>query len=143
MARSHFHHLLALGLGVALSVGPSGRTHADDYAALRSDAQIENGVLIVAIGDLIQDACPGFEDRRVRSVPFLLELAGRARDLGYSDDEIRAYISDDVEKARVEARAVQWFAQQGASPDTPESICEVARAEIAANSAVGRLIRER
>ncbi|MEM6390475.1 MAG: DUF5333 domain-containing protein [Pseudomonadota bacterium] len=145
MARAPKFSPLAMCVAAATLIGAAApaQAQAADYTALRDDPEIENGVLIVAIGDMIQEACPSFEDRRARAIPFLLGLAGRARDLGYTDDEIRAYIDDDTEKARVRARAVQWFAQQGGSPDTPESICEIARAEIDAGSSIGRLIRER
>lgn len=127
---------------IGLAISFASPVYADGYDALRADPEIENGVLIVAIGDIIQDACPNFEDRRFRSVPFLMGLRNRANELGYSDDEIRGYIDDDAEKARVTGRALLWFEQQGASPEEPESICQVARAEIAAESAIGRLIQE-
>ena len=116
---------------------------ADEYDALRNDPQIENGVLIVAIGDIIRDNCPDIEDRRGRSIPFLVGLVRRAQSLGYSRSEVEAYVDNPDERARVEARARQWMVQEGADLDTPETICAVARDEISEQTTIGRLIRER
>ena len=132
--------LAITGLALAATIGAA---RADQYEALRSDAQVENGVLIVAIGDIIRDNCPNIEDRRGRSIPFLIGLVQRAQSLGYSRSEVEAYVDDADERARVEARARQWMVQQGADLGSPETICAVARDEISAQSAIGRLIRER
>ncbi|WP_179378464.1 DUF5333 domain-containing protein [Jannaschia marina] len=116
---------------------------ADRYDALRNDPQIANGVLVAAIGDIIGDTCPDLGERRTRSLLMLNSLVSRARGLGYSAGEIRAYVEDDAEKDRVKAQARQWLAQQGASTDDPASVCRVARAEIAKESTIGRLMYEK
>lgn len=120
-----------------------GAARADQYAALRADPEIENGVLIVAIGDIIRDNCPNIEDRRGRSIPFLVGLVRRAQSLGYSRSEVEAYVDNADERDRVEARARQWMVQEGADLETPETICALARAQISEQTAIGRLIRER
>lgn len=116
---------------------------ADRYDALRTDPQIANGVLVAAIGDMIGDTCPALGERRARSLLMLNSLVSRARSLGYTVGEIRAYVDDDAEKARVKGQARQWFVQQGASVNDPGSICRVARAEIAADTTIGRLMYEK
>ncbi|MBF9036722.1 hypothetical protein HKCCE2091_21005 [Rhodobacterales bacterium HKCCE2091] len=120
-----------------------GAAQNDRFAPLRTDPEIENGVLIVAIGDIIRDHCPNIEDRRGRSILFLQGLVHQAQSLGFSMSEIQEYVDNPTEKARVEARAAQWFGQQGASLADSDSVCAVARDEIAADTAIGRLIRER
>lgn len=135
---------LALTLAVPLMLGALvPPAHADRYDALRNDAEIENGVLVAAIGDIVKDSCPDLAERRTRSLLMLNDLVSRARSLGYSVSEIRAYVEDDAEKDRVKAKARTWFTQQGASVGDPASICRVARQEMAAGSPVGRLIREK
>lgn len=114
---------------------------ADRYDALRDDPQIASGVLVAAIGDLIGDNCPDLAERRTRSLLMLNALVGRARSLGYSLGEIRAYVDDDAEKDRVKAQARQWMAQKGATDAA--GICRVARAEIAGGTTIGRLMYER
>lgn len=132
--------LAATGVALLTTIGAA---RADQYDALRNDAQVENGVLIVAVGDIIRDNCPTFEDRRGRSIPFLVGLVRRAQSLGYSRAEVEAYVDNPDERARVEGLARRWLIQEGADMNTPETICAVARAEISAQTAIGRLIRER
>lgn len=116
---------------------------ADRYDILRADRTIESGLLMVAIGDAVRDNCSEFEPRRVLGLAFLNGLINRAKLLGYSMDEIRAYVDNDDEKSRVKARARQWLLQQGADFKRPETLCRIARNEIAKNSRMGRLIREK
>ena len=73
-----FGALAAAGLAVLTTLGAA---KADEYDALRNDARIENGVLIVAIGDVIRDNCPTIEDRRSRSIPVPWSGSCRARNL--------------------------------------------------------------
>ncbi|MEM9754693.1 MAG: DUF5333 domain-containing protein [Pseudomonadota bacterium] len=134
--------LAALGLIAFALIVTSGAARADNFDALRTDAEIENGVLIVAIGDIMRDNCPGFELRRVPAAAFFWGLVDRARALGYSTDEIRAYVDNDADVERVQARARLWLQQQGADLSVPETICEIARDEISNDTVIGRLIRE-
>ena len=128
------------GIAILTTIGAA---RADQYDALRSDPEIQNGVLIVAIGDIIRDNCPSIEDRRMRSVRFLIGLVGRAQSLGYSRSDVEAYVDDPDERARVEGLAQRWIVQEGGELSAPETICALARDEISAQSAIGRLIRER
>ncbi|HEV8034324.1 DUF5333 family protein, partial [Yoonia sp.] len=64
-----------------------------------------------------------------------------ASSLGFSDDEIDAYINDDAEKDRLEGIARAQLAGLGAVADDPDSYCAVGRAQIAANTRVGWLLR--
>ena len=113
----------------------------DSYDALRADPKIASGVLVAAIGDMIGDACPDLGERRLRSLSMLNTLVGRARALGYSVGEIRAYVEDDTEKERVRAQARAWLAARGGTDAV--GICDVARAEIASASPIGRLMYEK
>lgn len=135
--------MFARSIALALCLTTPALAAADRYDALRADPEIASGVLVAVIGDMIGDACPAIGERRTRSLLMLNALVGRARSLGYSVGEIRAYVDDDAEKNRVKAQARQWFVQQGASVSDPASVCRVARAEIAAGSTVGRLMFEK
>lgn len=135
--------MLARSIALALCLAPPAVALADRYDALRADPTIASGVLVAAIGDVIGDSCPAIGERRTRSLLMLNDLVGRARALGYSVGEIRAYVDDNAEKDRVKALARRWFAQKGASTSDPVSVCRLARREIAAGSPVGRLMYEK
>ncbi|MBF9032246.1 hypothetical protein HKCCE3408_17745 [Rhodobacterales bacterium HKCCE3408] len=138
---------LALGAlaltGFAVLTTLGGGARADRYDALRADPVIENGLLIAAIGTYFDEHCPSFELREGRARSAAFNLGMRALGMGYSPSEIEAYIDSEDEKARVLARAEAWFQQQGADPDVSEEVCQVARDEIAGDTTIGRLIRER
>ena len=71
----------------------------------------------------------------------LLPGIGDATALGYSRGEIRDYVFDEAEQDRVRAIADDRLAARGASPTMMEGYCTVGREEIAAGSAIGRLLR--
>jgi len=61
--------------------------------------------------------------------------------MGYTDEEIDAYISSKEEEAKLEERGKAYLAERGASKDDPASLCEVGHAEIAAGSRIGSFLR--
>ena len=77
----------------------------------------------------------------LRALNTLRKIKAQANDLGYSDDEIRAYVESDTEKARMRAKGEKFLAQNGVSYDKPETFCTFGRAEIAKSSAIGVLLR--
>jgi len=134
-------------LGLCLCAGGFGlltpaAAQTDRWQQLREDAGIENGVLNIAIGDYIVDNCPKLEARWLPTVRYMMALANRARNMGYSRGEIAAYVEDDAEQARVRGLARRWIAQQGAMAENPASLCQLGRNEISAGSAIGKLLRE-
>lgn len=131
--------ILVAGFGVLTTVAMA---QADRWQVLRDDPEIANGVLVAAIGRMIEDNCADIERRRGPARLAAIPLFNRAISLGYSRSEIAAYIDDDAEKERVRALARRWLEQRGASEAAPETICQVGRDEISAGSTIGRLLRE-
>ena len=64
-----------------------------------------------------------------------------ASDLGYSDEEIDDYVNDRNEKKRLEAIARAKLVTLGVVEGEEASYCAVGRAQIAANTRVGWLLR--
>ncbi len=60
----------------------------------------------------------------------------------YSEAEIRAFIDDPAEKARMRDEARAYLAGHGVTRGDAESYCRLGRAEIAAGSRIGQLIYE-
>ena len=118
--------------------------HAQDprWQTLRDDGRIANGLLLTMVTTFLVEGCDGIDVRRARSTPFLIGLARHGMSLGYSRAEIEAFIDDPVERARVEAQADAYLAQNGASRSNPASLCQMGRDEIAAGSAIGRMLRD-
>ena len=108
---------------------------------LREVPGITAGLVTVALGNAIRKGCPAIEARRIAGLLFMMDLKERASSAGYTDAEIRAFVDDPAEKARIMALADKWLADRGARRDDPDSLCRVGGGEISAGSTLGRLLR--
>ncbi len=135
--------MVAVRTLAALAISLSLASPAVAAQGLREHQEINNGLLIVAIGNAIRRTCPTIEPRRVRALTYMRGLYNTARQAGFSDDEIKAYVENDSEKDRVKAMADRWLVQQGATPGDAASVCAVGMAEISRNSQLGRLLYAR
>ncbi len=109
--------------------------------ALKDVAEIRDGIIYVGMAYEISEKCDSISARLFRGLAYLQSLRRRASVLGYSEAEIDAYINDKAEKARLEGIARAQLASLGVVPEQAESYCTVGRAQIAANTRVGWLLR--
>ncbi len=129
-------------LAVALLAAPAvAAQDSGKWAELRADQQLTDGLVVVAAGGRIHRGCPTISPRKVQGMLFLLDLKNRAASHGLSDKEIRAFVDDPAEKARIEAIADAWLAERGTAKGDEAGLCRVGREEIAANTQIGRLLR--
>ena len=110
---------------------------------LRGDAEIYNGLFAMAVGDQIRKNCDSIDARMVRAIAFARSLERRARNMGFSEPQIRAFLDSQDEKDRMRAHVLRYFAQQGVVEGQPETYCALGRAEIARGSQTGALLRAR
>lgn len=132
---------LVLRSTVVAALFAAGAVQAQARVPLNEDRVLEDGLLVVAIGDYLRDNCEEIDARFWRSFNFARSLQARAYELGYSDDEIEAYLDDDAEKARVRAKARAYLEARGVVFGQPETFCTVGRAEISAETSVGRFLK--
>ena len=111
-------------------------------ADLGDEPRIVEPLIGIGIAYEISEVCPGIDARKIVGLTRLLGLKGTARDLGYSDREIDAFIDDDAEKDRLEAVARERLAALGATRGDVEAHCAVGRAQIAEGGYVGQLLRD-
>ena len=111
--------------------------------SLRDVARVEQGLFTIAVADKIRRECGDISGRMVRAHGLMRDLVNHARDLGYSDSEIRAYVDDKTEKTRVRARRDAYLSEQGVVKSRPETYCVAGRAEIRNSSEIGELLRAR
>lgn len=127
-------------LGLALlSVGP---VMAQDRPPLSEVGRITEGLIETAIAYEIGERCEPIDGRRLQGIAFLLSLNAHARSLGYSAQEIEAYIDNEEEKDRLEAIARQRLRDMGAVEGQPDTYCAVGREEIGRNSQIGKLLAD-
>ena len=126
-------------IAVCVALAMAGGARAD----LAEEADIDAGLQTIAAADMIRKRCPEIEARMIRAIGYMRSLAALARERGYSDAAIRAYVEDEAAKDRVEGRARAYLAQRGLGAGEPDDYCRVGRAEIAAGTPVGALLRAR
>ena len=133
-----------LGACIAATALLSAPVVADERVRLQDDRVIDNGLTLVAAGGYIRRNCRDeISQRKIKAFNFMLGLKNRANELGYSDDEIRAYLDNPEEKERVEGQARRYLAYYGADFEDKQTICEAAKIEIAAERGVGRYFQLR
>jgi hypothetical protein len=131
---------LALSAVVVLATVMSAG-HLSAQTALKDVAKVRDGIIFVGMAYEISERCGSINARLFRGLGYLQSLRRHARDLGYSEAEVDAYINDDAEKDRLEGIARAQLAQLGVVPDQEATYCAVGRAEIDANTRVGWLLR--
>ena len=132
-------------LALTLAATPALATTQDDInASLQGDEQLWEGLRWLAIADEIRKNCSdGFEARTLRATSRVLELYNRARDYGYSRDQIRAFQRADSTEARMRREVLAYFAQNGVREGVSETYCALGRSEVASGSPAGTLLRAR
>ncbi|WP_286193625.1 DUF5333 domain-containing protein [Tropicibacter sp. R16_0] len=114
---------------------------AEAKPPLREVSEIDNELYYIAIANEIAEICDGISGRRMKAIGVMWGLRSKANKLGYSDDEIRAYVESDTEKARMRAKGESYLAANGAKYGKPETFCALGRTEINKNSAIGVYLR--
>jgi hypothetical protein len=110
---------------------------------LRDNKPINDQLFAAAVGDRIRKECGSISPRMLLVIRKARALERYARDQGYTEAQIEAYIASEPDKRRLEARAAAYLAERGARPGDAEAHCRVGRAEIAAKSPIGELLRSR
>ncbi|MCV2880690.1 DUF5333 domain-containing protein [Actibacterium sp. XHP0104] len=125
------------GIAMVVTAGPSLAI----AGSLRDVKEVEQGLFVIAAGDMIADNCATIEPRMFKAYTFAKGLERVANKAGYSYKEIEAYVTDKEEKKRVKAIARNYLVGQGVNLDDPQSYCTAGIAEIERNSQIGVLLR--
>lgn len=125
---------------LSVAIAATGANASAD-SGLASERDINDGLLVIAAADKIRRECNSIGGRLITARSYATQLKRLAEDRGYSENEIDAYINDDVKKAEMRERRNAYFASKGASNLDPESLCVLGRDEIAKGSRIGQLLR--
>jgi len=108
---------------------------------LREVKEINDPLYWALVAYELSENCDTLEPRKLKGVADGWGLIRKARKLGYSDEEIKAFIKSDEEKERMRKRGEAYLKHKGVSLDNQESVCALGRAEIERNSAIGVYLR--
>ena len=110
---------------------------------ISKEAHINKTLLQGFIADKIADNCPSMAPRKMRALTELLKLRDYALKQGYDEATVRNFVESKTEKARGKAEADAWLKQAGAVQGKPETYCAIGREQIAKNTLIGYLLRDR
>lgn len=108
---------------------------------LRDVAEIDNGLMAIAIADEIRKTCDDIRPRMIRAMSQINSLEKKARALGYSKDEIDDYVTSKAEKARMRKKADSWLSAKGVNVNDRASLCRFGRDEIGRGGPIGYFLR--
>ena len=128
--------LIPLALSVAV-VGSGAQAQSSPHEVSR----VAEGLIAAGMAIELGDLCDDVSVRTLRGLSFLQGLKRHLRELGFSNDEIDAYIDDDEEKDRLEAIARGRLADLGVVTTEADTYCTVANEQIAQGTQVGQLLR--
>ncbi len=127
--------LAGLALGVA---GLPAMAQA--LPPLSQNRFVNDSLRAAAIGDTIRRNCPSISARFFVALRKVRELERYARSLGYTDEQIQAFIRSPEDRARLEREARDYMLKNGVVEGEKETYCALGRAEIASKSLIGQLI---
>ncbi len=130
--------LSALAVVLAATTGT-----ASALPPLSQQSEINEGLLAIGIADEVRKRCEAIAPRYVTALTYLRSLENKAEAMGYSADEIDAYVTSKAEKAKMRARGEAILAESGVRKDAPETYCTYGLAEIAKGSLIGSFLRAR
>lgn len=125
----------------ALMLGATAAT-AQAAVPLAQEPHINQQLMAGAVGDAIRKSCPSISARMVTVYFKMKELENYARKAGYREAEVKVFLKDAAEKARIKGMAADYMAANGVIEGDVESYCTLGRAEIAKGSLIGSLLRE-
>lgn len=119
-----------LGAGPALALEP-----------LNTEAHINAQLVAGKVGDTIRKTCPSISARMFVVLEKLNALEDYARAKGYAEADVKVFLKDPAEKARIKRLAQAYLAKAGAVAGDADSYCRVGRDEIAKGTLVGSLLK--
>lgn len=132
-----------LALMTALLLAVPAFAKAEDKLPLAEEPHINEQLIAAAAGDKLRNTCPTISARMFVVWDKMWALKTYAEEKGYTEPEVKAFLADKDQKARVKAAAMDYLTKAGAVDGDVDSFCTVGRAEIAAGTLVGQLLRSR
>jgi len=111
--------------------------------ALSEDAHINNSLLAAAVGDEIRKNCDDISARMLTVFTKGKALEKYALNLGYTEDEIKAFLESKTERKRMKALRDAYLKNGGVVKGDSATYCILGQKEIAADSLTGQLLRSR
>ena len=128
---------MAAALAATLTVTA---TQAAALEPLAQEKYINDRLIAARIADRIRRECPSIDGRIVYAFMQARALKKYARDKGYSEAQIEAFLDSRADKDRIYAVAEDYMTRNGVTAGDADSFCRLGRQEIAKNTVTGSLL---
>ena len=128
----------ALALAAVLAASPLAA--GSDLPPRRENARIVNSLVAAMVAEGLRRGCPSLHARFFVALRKAKALERYALSLGYSREQIDAFITSPEEKARIIALARAYAAEKGVVEGDKETYCRLGREEIAKGTLTGQLL---
>jgi hypothetical protein len=125
---------------LAIAAAVAFATPASADVALNKNAHITESLVAAQVGDILRKSCSSISARFVVVFQKMNALEAYARSEGYTETEVRAFLKDKAEKARIKGLADSYLAAAGVVADDEESYCASGRNEIAKETLAGSFL---
>ncbi|WBU63186.1 DUF5333 domain-containing protein [Paracoccus aerodenitrificans] len=125
----------SLVLALSLAAAPAAA-----QVPISQERYINDRLIAARVADRVRTECPSIDARLVYAWGQARALKRYARDRGYSDTQIDAFLDSKQDKARIYAAAEDYLTRNGARKGDAESFCRIGRNEIAGKSVAGSLL---
>lgn len=107
---------------------------------LAQEKYINDRLIAARIADRIRRECPAYNARMVYAYGQARALKSYARNKGYSEAQIDAFLDSKDDKRRIYAVAEDYLTRRGAVKGDAQSFCRVGAQEFANNSYVATFL---
>lgn len=121
-------------------IGALLATPAAALESLSREKYINDRLIAARIADRIRRTCPSIDGRILYAYGEARKLKTYARNKGYSNAQIDAFLDSKDDKTRIYAVAEDYLKRKGAKPGDPQSFCAIGRQEIANKTIIGSLL---
>ena len=125
----------AVLLGAAMLAAP-----ASALPPLSQNAHINNSLVQARVADLLRRGCPDLDARIIKAFGEARKLKRYAKDQGYSDAQIDAFLDSRDERRRIYAQADRYMVANGVVNGQPKTFCRLGQQEIAQKTIAGSLL---
>lgn len=118
----------------------AGAVAAQNRLPLNEEPHINDSLISAAIGELIRRNCSSISPRYLVVFSKIRALESYARDKGYTEEEVEAFLDDKDEQKRVRRAAMSYLREQGVVKGDEASYCAAGRAEIDKGTLTGEML---
>jgi hypothetical protein len=108
---------------------------------LINNAEIWSSLLEISVANKLSEDCESIDARKIKGFMALLEVKNVAKNLGYTSEEIGAFVNSEDNRDRLSKQTDKFLEDNGVNLEYSDAICEFGMNEIDEMTPIGSLLR--